>query len=272
MEACDIHQYYKLHAGHKEVIGKLRTFCNEEKGLLVFEMSSGGGTISLPKHCCSFLLKSCSHEAEHKGFLHSSSLPSGAIHCAKGIKCKAGHWDRIAAQASQDGVPCPKPPPPPLPPAVETSSDFATCIAANLAVHVHGQGGSMTGTKISEYYALHSAHKAAIAQPGFGAFCRKYPGLFSFDASQGSGLLSLAKHCCHFLRGECIHSCSHDGKLHSTPTCSAVLCAFGSNCKHDHWKRVEKLAVQSFCFTLQLRFLLVGMTDRYQVSLSLDAF
>ncbi|CAE7254809.1 cmdD [Symbiodinium sp. CCMP2592] len=207
MLACDIHKYYAQFPEYKQAIGKLKTFCEEQSDLLVYEKDPRPGKISLPRHCTE------------------------------------GSWAKSLATACQ--VAAPRSKPPPLPEVTVDSADNAVCIAASLAIFVRSQGGSISGSNMSEYYTSHPSHKQVISETGLRVFAERYDGLFRFEPLPGSGTLSLRSHCCHYLRGECVHSTDHDGKLHSIPSSSPVLCAFGPNCKQGHWKLLEELAARS---------------------------
>ena len=122
------------------------------------------------------------------------------------------------------------------------SADPVVCIAASLAMFVQSQGGSIPGSSMSEYYKIHPEHKQVISDAGLRAFCERYDGLFRFEPLPGSGKLSLKSFCCHYLRGECVHAADHDGKLHSMPASSPVVCSFGTKCIKGHWKRLGDLA------------------------------
>ena len=241
--ACNIHEFYAQFPQHKQAIGKLKNFCEEQSGLLLYENVPHPGKISLPKYCCPYLLNACSHESGHNGYLHSLP-PSGAVHCGRGSKCTAGHWDQILLQArppeNGTGTRPAQKSPMPRQEALEPSD---ASVAASLAIHVRRKGGSISGSTISEYYQAHPSHKSAISQAGLRTFCDRYDGLFFFDTGEGSGTLSLRSYCCHFLRGECVHGSSHDGKLHSMPS-APFLCSFGPNCNKGHWSQLEQLAAQ----------------------------
>ncbi|CAE7807552.1 unnamed protein product [Symbiodinium necroappetens] len=206
--ACDIHKYYAQFPEHKRAIGKLKTFCEEQSDFLVYEKDPHPGKISLPRHCTE------------------------------------GSWAKILAKACQAAPFRSKPPPAPPEMPVE-SADPVVCIAASLAMFVQSQGGSIPGSSMSEYYKIHPEHKQVISDAGLRAFCERYDGLFRFEPLPGSGQLSLKSFCCHYLRGECVHAADHDGKLHSMPASSPVVCSFGTKCIKGHWKRLADLAKRS---------------------------
>ncbi|CAE7622441.1 unnamed protein product, partial [Symbiodinium sp. CCMP2456] len=205
--APQIHRYYAQFPKHKQVIGKLKKFCEEHGDFLVYENDPHPGKISLPRR------------PESK----PDRILAGPCHAAS-FRSK----------------------PPPAPPEMTLeSADPVVCIAASLAMFVRSQGGSIPGSNMSEYYKIHPSHKQVISDAGLRAFCERYDGLFLFEPLPGSGKLSLRSFCCHYLRGECVHATDHDGKLHSMPASSPVVCSFGTKCIKGHWKRLEDLAKRS---------------------------
>ncbi|CAJ1427481.1 unnamed protein product [Effrenium voratum] len=215
MLASNIHAYYAANPQHKGVIGKLRDFCAAHKGLLVCEGNLGETKIKLPQVCCYFLRNACTKKTDHQGFLHLNP-PPGAVHCSFGQKCIFGHFAQIEAQSG-----------------AQPSAGEAV-VAANLALFVHQNGGSLTGGKISEYYKKHPEHKPVISEPGLRVFTACYDGLFAFARAQGDdGRLTLAPLCCHFLQGVCKGKKDHAGKLHTMPQATDLLhCTYGPDCKH----------------------------------------
>ena len=239
MLAAQIHQYYDLHPGHRQIINKVASFCAEHTSLLTYipgyPHAKTAARLSLPKHCCKFLNNCCEHDSDHQGFLHSKVL-DGAVHCQYGRQCKFGHWERIEAQAkaSPKGKGKGK--------SFVAPSPKAASVAANLALYAYQMGGSLKGNQIGGYYKVNPAHKEVISSPGLKSFCSNYDGLFDFKTDADSGRLCLASFCCHFLRDVCKGKKDHSGKRHAKPKSSLVVCNLKAECPHEHWKNIVQTA------------------------------
>ena len=262
MQACNLHQYYRVHPEHKQIINKVPTFCANHKGLIAYRPDGTGGTLSLPKHCCNFLRKCCDKKSDHQGFLHSQ-VPDGAVCCQHGKQCQFGHWARIEAQAieaqakaapkwkvkmesqspseskgkpqwrAKDAVA-----------VIPKAPDTPNSVAGSLALYLHQMGGSLRGSEIGVlYYKSFPRHKDLIASSaGLKSFCNGYDGLFAFESQGGHWRLCLASFCCHFLRGACNHKKDHQGRRHAKPQSRLVACNFRAECPHGHWRNIVEAA------------------------------
>ena len=253
--------YYLKNPGHKQVIDKLSDFCAAHPGLLTYTLTHPSNTLSLPKHCCLFLQKSCTGKHGHQGLLHVD-LPPGAVHCQCGKQCPVGHWKEIEAQAHSSlgkgkgkGKDVPK-----LPATAGNDLCEASVLAANaqgvgktepssmsaaatMAMFIHGRGGVVAGAQIGDYYNLFPRHKEVIKSIGFKEFCTSYDGLFTLEPGP-SGQIRLASYCCRYLTDSCIMKQTHGVKcLHLKPNSRLAICNFGPKCTMGHWKQVLDLAV-----------------------------
>lgn len=255
MLAAQLHQYYELHPGHKQIISKVPAFCADHSGLMIYTYDKCGGKLFLPKHCCKFLRGCCDKTSNHQGFLHAQ-VPEGAVHCQYGPHCKFGHWAKVEAQAKanpkgkgkgKSAVVQTTPMQSGYPETSETvaSKDAATSansVAAHLALYAHQMGGSLKGSEVGRYYQLNPVHKNFISNPGVKSFCSDFDGLFDFEIDAGSGRVCLAKFCCHFLRNICNCTEDHQNRRHAKPKSSLVVCHLRADCPHGHWKRILQVA------------------------------
>ena len=260
MLACQLHQYYDGNPGHKGVINKVPAFCEEHPGLLMYTPDRGGGKMSLPRHCCLFLQKSCTGKHGHQGLLHVD-LPPGAVHCQCGKQCPVGHWKQIEAQANGSlGKGKGKSRYVPKLPAtagndsceesvlvangkgVGNTEPSSLSAAATMAMFIHGRGSVVAGAEISDYYNRFPRHKEVIKSIGFKEFCTSYDGLFILEPGP-SGQIRLASYCCWYLRDCCTKKQSHGCKcLHLKPNSQLAMCNFGPKCTMGHWKQVLDLS------------------------------
>ena len=260
MLACQLHQYYDGNPGHREVINKVPAFCKEHPGLLTYTPDGAGGKLSLPRHCCLFLQKSCAGKHGHQGLLHVD-LPAGAVHCQCGKQCPVGHWKQIEAQA-KGGLGKGKGKSnfvPKLPATATNDVSEATVLAANgkgvgptehtsmsaaaaMALFIHGRGGVVAGAEMGDFYNLSPHYKEVIKSIGFKEFCTSYDGLFSLESGP-SGQIRLASYCCWYLRDCCTKKQDHGSKCrHAKPNSGVAICNFGPKCAMGHWKQVLDLA------------------------------
>lgn len=242
MQACNLHQYYRVHPEHKQIINKVPTFCASHKGLIAYTPDGTGGKLSLPKHCCNFLRKCCDKKSDHQGFLHSR-VPDGAVRCQHGKQCQFGHWARIEAQAKAAPKAKAKAKVKAAAAVIPKASDTPNSVAASLALYLHQMGGSLRGGQLGVYYNSFPRHKDLIvSSDGLKSFCNLYDGLFAFETQQGEGQLCLASFCCHFLRDVCTNKKDHHGRRHAKPQSSLVACNFRADCPHGHWRNIVEAA------------------------------
>ena len=250
-----ISDYYNRYPSHKDMITEsgVKAFCLSRDGLFSFRMTPGDdGQICLPSYCCHFLRGSCNHTKDHQGRTHAKPSTTPVI-CNFGPDCKAGHWHVVQRMAGvsvgsvQEVSSVAMPSPEIEMPACQarwgkSKGNTPNSVAANLALFVHGEGGEISGSTLGDYYKRYPAHKEIISGAGVAAFCQSHDGLLDFEGGSGSGRISLASYCCHFLRDCCQGKKDHQGKKHAKPITSPVICSFGPDCKVGHWQAVQQIA------------------------------